>query len=226
MNRILITLSLTFFSAVMTQAQSDLVATDLPLISVQPLQMIPVPGKPAQPESQWAPPNVPIPVLPGIQDGPLPCPAGIGKPCPLLGGRLYFSDPVHMTEHDLTWGKAMRNPGMVFGILANLASTIADIEGTEACLHVHTCREGNPLFGAHPGRGKAYGIGMPLNFATYAMAGWLKKKGDGNIAFGLLWGGTMVHTYEAARGFTLANKSSSVKTNSFTGQTLGITVKF
>src|SRR5437667_5842603 len=84
MNRTLITVSLTFFSAVMTKAQSEFIPTNLPLTSVQPLQLIPVPGKPTQPESQEVLPNAPIPVLPGVQDGPLPCPAGIGKPCPLL----------------------------------------------------------------------------------------------------------------------------------------------
>src|SRR5260370_12012252 len=44
-------------------------------------------------------PDAPIPVLPNIQDGPLPCPAGEGRSCALLGGRLYFRDPVHFTEH-------------------------------------------------------------------------------------------------------------------------------
>jgi len=226
MNRTLITVSLTFFSAVMTKAQSEFIPTNLPLTSVQPLQLIPVPGKPTQPESQEVLPNAPIPVLPGVQDGPLPCPAGIGKPCPLLGGRLYFSDPVHMTEHDATWGKAMRNPGMISAFLVNLVSTIADIEGTEACLHAHACIEGNPLFGAHPGRAKAYGIGMPLNFTIYAMSGWLKKNGDGNLAFGLLWGGTMLHTYEAAHGFSVANRGSPVKTNPSAKQSFGIIVRF
>src|SRR5437879_3541261 len=224
MKRILMTLAMTFFSTSIMQAQSETIPADLPLTSVHPFQFISVQGQ--APRADRLKPDAPIPVLPGVQDGPLPCPAGIGKPCPLLGGRLYFSDPVHMTEHDATWGKAMRNPGMISAFLVNLVSTIADIEGTEACLHAHACIEGNPLFGAHPGRAKAYGIGMPLNFTIYAMSGWLKKNGDGNLAFGLLWGGTMLHTYEAAHGFSVANRGSPVKTNPSAKQSFGIIVRF
>src|SRR5690349_177814 len=54
-------------------------------------------------------PDAPIPILPSKQDGPMPCPAGIGKPCALLGGRLYFRDISHMTQHDLTWVDALKN---------------------------------------------------------------------------------------------------------------------
>ena len=55
MNRTLITVSLTFFSAVMTKAQSEFIPTNLPLTSVQPLQLIPVPGKPHLVESPYSP---------------------------------------------------------------------------------------------------------------------------------------------------------------------------
>jgi len=131
-----------------------------------------------------------------------------------------------MTEHDLTWGKAMRNPMMVVGELLNLASTIADIEGTQACLRVHICTEGNPLFGANPSRARAYGIGIPMGFAVYSMSAWLKKNGDGNFAFGLLWGGTMAHVYLAAHAFSIASKGSPAKPNSLTGQSFGLVIKF
>ena len=226
MKSILITLTITFFSAAMTQAQSESIPNDLPLTHIQPPHIIPVQVEPAQQESHRVLPDAPIPIIPNIQDGPLPCPAGIGKPCPLLGGRRYFRDPSHMTEHDATWGKAMRNPMMVAGGLLNLASTIADIEGTQACLHAHTCTEGNPLFGANPSRTRAYGIGIPLGFAIYSMSAWLKKNGEGNLAFGLLWGGTIIHTYEAAHGYTITGKGSPAKPNSPTGQSFGIIIKF
>ncbi len=131
-----------------------------------------------------------------------------------------------MTEHDATLGKAMRNPLMVIGGLLNLASTIADIEGTQACLHAHTCREGNPLFGANPSRARAYGIGIPLTFATYTMAGLLKKHGNGNYAFAVLWCGTLLHAYEASNGFGLADNGSQTKPNSLAGQKFGIVFKF
>jgi len=217
---------MTIFPAVLTQAQSELIPNNLPLTRIQPSQFIPVQVEPAQQESSRPLPDAPIPVLPNIQDGPFPSPAGVGKPCALLGGRRYFNDPSHMTEHDATWGEAMKNPMMVVGELLNLASTIADIEGTEACLRAHTCTEGNPLFGANPSRARAYGMGIPMWFAIYSISAWLKKNGDGNLAFGLLWGGTILHTYEAAHGFAIASKGSPAKANSSKGQSLAIVIKF
>ena len=122
MKRTLVTLAVTLFSAVVTQAQSELIPADLPLTSFRSLEIIPV--IPAPQKSDVTLPEAPIPVLPGLQDGPLPCPAGIGKPCPLLGGRLYFRDPSHMTEHDATWGQAMRNPMMMVGGLVSISLSI------------------------------------------------------------------------------------------------------
>ena len=226
MKKILITIMGTFFSAAISHAQSAVIPDNLPLPHLQSPRVNPALIEPQQQGGGSVLPDAPIPVLPNIPDGPLPCPAGVGKPFALLGGRRYFRDPSHMTEHDATWGKAMRNPMMVVGGLFNLASTIADIEGTEACLHAHTCTEGNPLFGSNPSRAKAYGIGIPMGFAIYSMSAWLKKHGDGNVAFGLLWGGTKAHTYEAAHGFALANKGSPVKPNSSTGQRFGIVIRF
>jgi hypothetical protein len=226
MKRILITLAVMLSFALVAQAQSELIPDNLPLTHIQSSQITSVPVEPTQQESVRQLPDSPIPVLPNIQDGPFPCPAGNGKPCALLGGRLYFRDPSHMTEHDLTWGKAMRNPMLVVGGLLNLASTIADIEGTQACLRVHTCTEGNPLFGRNPSRAKSYGIGMPLEFAIYSMSAWLKKNGDGNFAFGLLWGGTTLHVYEAAHGFAIANKGLSAKPNSSASQSFALVIKF
>jgi hypothetical protein len=218
MKRILI-LTMTFFPAVMTQAQES-IPDNLPL----PLMQSRV--EPPTQEPKRILPDAPIPVLPNIQDGPLPCPAGIGKPCPLLGGRLYFRDPSHMTEHDATLGKAMRNRFMVFGGLMNLASTIADIEGTEACMNAHTCIEGNPLFGRNPSRAKSYGIGIPMMLTVYTLSSWLKKQGDGNLAFGLLWSGTVLHAYEAAQGFAMSNTGALAKPNSATAQRLGLVIRF
>jgi len=226
MKKILIPIMGTLFSAVNSHAQSAVIPDNLPLTHLQSPQVNPALILPQQQGGGRLLPDAPIPVLPTIQDGPLPCPAGIGKPCALLGGRLFFRDPSHMTEHDATWGKAMRNRMMVVGGLLSLASAIADIEGTEVCLRVHTCIEGNPLFGANPSRAKAYGISIPMGFAIYSLSAWLKKNGDGNLAFGLLWGGTMGHTYYAAHGFALANKGSSAKSNSSTGQRFGIVIKF
>ena len=226
MSKILFILIGTFFSALACLAQSAAIPNDLPLTGPLSSRLNSALIQPQEQGGGRVLPDAPIPVLPNIQDGPFPCPAGIGKPCTLLGGRRYFRDPSHMTEHDATLGKAMRNPLMVVGGLLNLASTIADIEGTQACLHAHTCKEGNPLFGANPSRARAYGIGIPLTFAVYTMAGLLKKHGNGNYAFAVLWGGTLLHTYEATKGFGLANERPQAKPNSLAGQKFGIVFKF
>jgi hypothetical protein len=226
MKKILIAVAATLFSSVMLQAQSELIPDNLPLSNIQSLQTIPVQA-PSPGQAGRELPDAPIPVLPNIQDGPFPCPAGIGKSCALLGGRLYFRDPYHMTEHNETWGQAMRNPLMVVGGLVNLAALIADAEATEACLHARTCTEGNPILGSHPSRAKAYGITLPMEFALYSMSAWMKKRGRGNVAFAILWSGTMLHVYEAAQGFALAHKGSPAKpTNSSTSQSFGIVIKF
>ena len=167
-----------------------------------------------------------IPVSPDPIDGPTPCPAGVGKPCSLLGGRIYFSDPLRMTEHDPKWAVAMKNRGLIAGEILNLAATIADIEGTEACLHRHTCREGNPLFGSNPSRARAYGIGVPLNFALYSLAGCMKKSGQGNLAFALVWGGTAAHVYEASKGFSLASSAPPASPSSLKRINLAIAIRF
>jgi len=162
-----------------------------------------------QQSTSVVPPEDPKPKELVPPDGPAPCPLGIGKPCALLGGRLYFRDPFHMTQHDATWAQAMKNRLLITGEIFNLASDIADIEATQACLHAHTCVEGNPIFGKHPSRAVAYGISMPINFAVYSMCGWLKAKGKGNYAFGVLWGGTSAHTYFAASGAAIASETSN-----------------
>ena len=220
MKKILLTSIITLYAAILTQAQSELIPNNLPLAPTQSPQPILSQFEAVKPGPSR------IPVLPNNQDGPLPCPTGIGKPCALLGGRLYFNDPSHMTEHDRTLSKAMRNPMMVVGGLFNLASTIADIEGTQACLSAHACTEGNPMFGRNPSRRRSYGLGVPMTLAVYAMSSWMKKHGEGNLAFGLLWGGTMTHVYEAAHAYALASTGSPVKTKFSAAPGMGITIRF
>jgi hypothetical protein len=159
-------------------------------------------------------PDNPIPVQPSIQDGPAPCPLGNGKPCALLGGRAYFADPFRMTQHDQTLWKAATSPGMLVAYTFNLAASVVDIEGTEACLRAKTCREANPLFGPRPSRARAYGTTIPFAFGNYMAAAFLKRHGKGNLAFGLLWGTTMVHTYFGESGFAAANPTGSAKASS------------
>lgn len=171
-------------------------------------------------------PDNPIPVIPNTQDGPMPCPSGTGRPCALLGGRLYFRDPIYMTEHDLTWGKAARNPALVVADVLNLAATVADVEGTESCLRAHVCREQNLLFGHNPGRARAYGTVIPIDLGLYAMAAWFKKQGQGNLAFATLWGTTMAHTYFAVEGFAITRDKAAANPALANRQKFAIEIRF
>ena len=224
MKRILISLTVACLSAATASAQSSV--QELPLPRIDWSRSSPLPAVPPDQIPSRILPDDPIPVLPSLQDGPAPCPLGEGKSCAALGGRLYFSDPIHMTQHDLTWGQAARNPAMLIADALNLAATVADIEGTQACLHAHTCTEANPIFGSNPSRARAYGTAIPIAFATYAMAALLKKRGDGNLAFAVLWAATAVHFYEAVGGFAAANDEPSPKAGAARAQKFSIAIRF
>src|SRR5580704_17443242 len=207
MNRILIAFTVAYWSAVSTWAQTEVQELPLPRIALTQIGLLQTESH-LQPASRILPDN-PIPVLPSLQDGPAPCPFGDGKSCAILGGRAYFSDPIHMTEHDATWAKAARNPAMLVGFALNLAATVADIEGTQSCLHAHTCREANPLFGSDPSRARSYGLCIPIDLVAYAGFALVKKEGRGNLAFGLLWGSTAAHIYFASAAFSYAHVAST-----------------
>jgi hypothetical protein len=226
MNRVLMTILGILFSAPISHAQSPVLLDELPLTHSPSPQAESLLLQPPRQGAKRILPEAPILVLPNLQDGPAPCPAGVGKPCALLGGRVYFSDPAHMTEHDRTLWQAMRNPMLFVGGLINLAATVADIEGTQSCLRVHTCTEGNPLFGKNPSRPLSYGIGVPLAFANYLLCAQLKKSGSGNWAFGVLWAGTTLHVYEASQAFALGRNGPKATPNSSTNKSLGIVFKF
>jgi hypothetical protein len=213
MKKILIVLVVTHFSALVAQGQSESIP-NLPLTRVESLKASLLRVEPQQQVPSRILPDNPIPVLPSLQDGSAPCPFGNGKSCALLGGRAYFSDPIHMTEHDATWAKAARNPAMLVGYALNLAATVADTEGTQACLRRHTCTEANPLFGSNPSRARSYGIGIPLQMAEYAALAFVKKRGQGNLAFGLLWASTVSHIYFASGAFSYAHVAAATSTSS------------
>lgn len=222
MKMILIVLAMMLLAATEVRAQSEIQELPLPNIKASQLNLLEVvPQRP----SRFLPDD-PIPVLPSLQDGPAPCPSGEGKSCPLLGGQAYFSDPIHMTQHDLTWGKAARNPAMLIADALNLAATVADIEGTQACLHSGTCREANPLFGSKPSRARAYGTAIPIAFVTYAFAARLKKDGNGNFAFATLWAATAVHIYFAAGGFAAASDGPTPNASAANRQKFAIALRF
>jgi len=149
-------------------------------------------------------PNAPIPVLPSKQDGPMPCPAGDGKPCALLGGRLYFRDLSHMTEHDKTWFDAIKNPLMLGGLAVNVGTNVWLIRALRGCEAAHTCRVGNPLFGQSAAQQVTVTIG--LNSILYFLAGKEKQSGDGNFAFALLSISSASNVYWALQAQSLQRK--------------------
>jgi|HubBroStandDraft_5_1064220.scaffolds.fasta_scaffold86863_1 hypothetical protein len=213
-----------FLSARPVRAQSELQELPLPRIELFQVSLLRVAVQNRLPRLILK--DSPIPVLPSLQDGPAPCPFGNGKSCAHLGGRTYFSDPAHMTQHDATLAKAVRDPAMLFSLALNLAATVADAEGTQACLRAHTCKEGNPIFGSDPSRARAYGTAVPLVFVAYAAYALAKKKGQGNIALGLLWSSTVAHVYFAAGAYTAAHGGASTNGNAAQRKRYGITIRF
>jgi hypothetical protein len=126
------------------------------------------------------------------------CPAGEGNPCALLGGRPYFRDQWHITEHEKTWGEAFRTPGMLFSTSVLFAATVADIEGTQHCLVEETCRELNPVMGSK--RARQYGVAMPMDALLTWAAVREKQHGRGVTPFFMLWGLSAVHLYYGVNG--------------------------
>jgi hypothetical protein len=149
-------------------------------------------------------PDAPIPVLPGKQDGPMPCPLGIGRPCALLGGRLYFSDPSHMTRHDRKWGDALKNPVILAGMAVNTAALVWDYRTTRACLdkRTHTCKEANPIMGQS--KAQELGVGLSVNALFYFVTVQLKQRGKGNWALAALAANASLHFYFASRNRTIS----------------------
>ena len=64
-----------------------------------------------------------------------------------------------------------------FATAVIVGTTILDTESTYRCTRNHTCREGNPIYGRFPRRGRLYGIHSPA--AAFTIWGtWYLKKYD------------------------------------------------
>jgi hypothetical protein len=154
-------------------------------------------------------PNTPTPKIepdaprPGSSssDENSPCPAGVGKPCAFLGGRRYYPDLWHMTEHDQTWGEAMRHPIMIVTSAVLVGSTVFDIEGSDHCLAMHACSELNPLMPKSVNRPRQYATTMSLNGLLLFWFGRMKQHGKGNIVFSLAAASSLIHCYFGATGY-------------------------
>lgn len=129
------------------------------------------------------------------------CPGGNGKACASLGGRVYFSDTLALSRHSESWADAARSPGMLlsFGLLT--ASTIADLETAQSCIHAHSCREGDPLLGQS--RYQAYPVAMSFNVFAFWATAEQKRHGHGAAPFFILWCATAGHAALAAHNASL-----------------------
>jgi hypothetical protein len=58
------------------------------------------------------------------------------------------------------------------------ASIVTSIELTEACLHAHECREGNPVWGPHPSRLSGYSVRFAALSLPFYFARKEKLKGN------------------------------------------------
>ena len=121
------------------------------------------------------------------------CPAGVGNSCALLGGWVYYQDLVGLSYHDKTWWDAMKNPGMLTATFLLLGATALDVEGSQACIDKHTCREVNPLMRGP--KAQKYAISMSVNSVFIWMAVREKQHGRGAFAFGTMWVMSVVHSY-------------------------------
>jgi len=130
------------------------------------------------------------------------CPGGVGNSCALLGGRVYYPDIIGLTYHNKTWWEAMKNPGMIAVSLILTGATVLEIEGSQACIDKHTCREANPLM--RGSRAEKYAVAMPIN--AFAIWAGVREKQHGRaiVPIALMWTASLVHMYFGVHGLYLA----------------------
>jgi len=201
MKKMLPSLGLMFFSASLAHAQTGANAGGSKLLETQSSPISSVLIEPAQQVPIKDLPDAPIPVLPQKVDGPMPCPLGVGAPCALLGGRLYFSDPSHMTEHDKTLWAALKNPMIAGAIAVNIGADVWDYRTAFAHLGQKGFKETNPIMGQS--RAQMLAVGISLDAIMYFSAARLKERGKGNYAFMVLAGNSVLHVYAAANNRSL-----------------------
>jgi hypothetical protein len=189
------------FSAAV-HAQTEVAVSHRQPVETQSAQLSSTLVEPGYSESSRSLPDASKPIQPNPQ--PSPCPQGVGKPCASLGGRLYFPDILHMTEHDRSWGRAMSHPAMIVGTLLNVGAAAWDYQTTRYCIEHGAGREANPIMGQSRAQELAVGIGITA-FSTWA-TGKLKENGDGNRAFFIQWTGTALHFLAAAHNRAVCSK--------------------
>jgi hypothetical protein len=155
---------------------------------------------------------------PDVTDENSMCPAGVGKPCALLGGRKFYPDLWHMREHDRNWGDAMKHPAMIGISALLLASTVLDIEGVDHCLPSHGCSEENPLFPRGVDRPRQYATAMSINALAIYGLGYGKRRGKGNRVFITLLGASFYHLGQAIAEFESDTPSTAASSTVIWGE--------
>jgi hypothetical protein len=94
---------------------------------------------------------------------------------------LDCAEPRHRVADKKFW--------LAMGLLG--ASAVADYETTARapCMRTHTCREFNPLLGAHPSRARIYGTEIPHHVGLGYLLWYLKRDARDNSREGYAWWG-------------------------------------
>ncbi len=126
------------------------------------------------------------------------CPSGVGNSCALLGGWVYYPDLIGLTYHNKTWWEAMKNPGMIAISLVLTGATVLDIEGSQACIDKHICREVNPLMRGP--KAERYAVAMPINGFVIWWAVREKQHGRAIVPIAGMWAASVLHMYFGVGG--------------------------
>jgi len=196
------------FSAITAQAQTPDVEDMLPLPEqqsvqvdsrlIEPSELIDLaahafPAESAKDDNRRNLPDMPHPK--GESDKDQASLSQDGKRRP--GGWLPRDyDPLHLSEPDPSWGRAMAHPVILIPSALLVGLTVVQLIKTDRCIDANkpTC---NLLF--RKNRAAVYGFNIPYTAGVVWMAGRMKQKGHGMgsillTAFSLIYEETLAHT--------------------------------
>lgn len=113
--------------------------------------------------------------------------------------KKYPDTFLHIDQPVSSFKEAATGRGMLIFESLFIASNVMDEEGTQHCIAIRACREGNPIIG--DGRARAYAIGGALAAAVIVSAVELRKHQHGSAALVMLWVPTAIHTVLAVHGW-------------------------
>lgn len=96
------------------------------------------------------------------------------------------------------------SPHNVGTTVALVASEFYDSEGTQHCLKLKACTEGNPIFfSSHPSRARTYSIALALHAIGIYGMGWMEQRGHGFVGWILADATITMHIIYGYEGFHL-----------------------